>query len=511
VDPDESVLGLMAVHLLRGEAFPIFFYGQRYGLSTIEVFASAAGFIPWGVSAVSLKAAMLLLWILGWAFFFLSVQAFGGARAAWIGGGLLILCPAWAAWSLKARGGYLTAFCLFNLGLWLVARRRDELRRPWPFWLSMGTLGGFLFLSHRLWLMTFLPFALLRWRRGQWPMALAGGAVGAAWAFAVGRLGRREGSDFWSPHWLDQSDVAEGLLRLPFRLWELWTGAFYLWHAADVSLAGALAGLVWAVAFLGVLAVSLVRLGGRPPFGPPAAAVLAMAIPAALSLLSSPTLFMVRYLLPAAVPFVLAVSLASGKALKAGRPRAIACGWGLVLLGLAGAAGLAEVARHGLTDVTLPPGASDGQALERLTRELQARRLAHVYSLDAFLQWKLMFASEGRIEARWVDPGDRYPPIPRSVDRARAAEEPVALIGRLEDVARLRAAQRGLGDPLGELIPVEGLYFILPSPSVDLLRALGFILNNEGSRSVLDEGSPSALDVPITRADSPPAFKERGS
>ena len=36
LDGDECILGLMAKHLAQGREFPIFFYGQRYGLAVIE-------------------------------------------------------------------------------------------------------------------------------------------------------------------------------------------------------------------------------------------------------------------------------------------------------------------------------------------------------------------------------------------------------------------------------------------------------------------------------------------
>ena len=38
LDGDESIVGLMAKHLYDGKAFPLYFYGQRYGLSPVEEF-----------------------------------------------------------------------------------------------------------------------------------------------------------------------------------------------------------------------------------------------------------------------------------------------------------------------------------------------------------------------------------------------------------------------------------------------------------------------------------------
>src|SRR3954471_22632509 len=62
VDGDECVLGLMARHVAQGREFPIFFYGQDYGLSIVEAPIAAASFFMFGVGAIPLKLAMLAVW-----------------------------------------------------------------------------------------------------------------------------------------------------------------------------------------------------------------------------------------------------------------------------------------------------------------------------------------------------------------------------------------------------------------------------------------------------------------
>jgi hypothetical protein len=41
LDGDECILGLMAKHVAAGKEFPVFFYGQNYGLASIEAAAGA--------------------------------------------------------------------------------------------------------------------------------------------------------------------------------------------------------------------------------------------------------------------------------------------------------------------------------------------------------------------------------------------------------------------------------------------------------------------------------------
>jgi hypothetical protein len=52
LEGDECVLGLMGMHLARRREFPIFFYGQTYGLSVVEAPAAALSFAIAGVGPV---------------------------------------------------------------------------------------------------------------------------------------------------------------------------------------------------------------------------------------------------------------------------------------------------------------------------------------------------------------------------------------------------------------------------------------------------------------------------
>src|SRR6476620_10679616 len=72
LEGDECILGLMGMHLAQGREFPIFFYGQKYGLSIVEAPAAALSFTLFGTGAVPLKIAILSVWIAGLAFYFLA-------------------------------------------------------------------------------------------------------------------------------------------------------------------------------------------------------------------------------------------------------------------------------------------------------------------------------------------------------------------------------------------------------------------------------------------------------
>src|SRR5207302_9223890 len=125
-DGDESVRGLMGRHAMRGE-FPLFFWGQRYGLSTVEALAAAASGALFGTGALPLKAAMLGLWTIGVLFLFLALAGVVGARRSFWITAVFIVSPAWAVWSMKARGGYLTAFAATSMLLWVLVRSREQI------------------------------------------------------------------------------------------------------------------------------------------------------------------------------------------------------------------------------------------------------------------------------------------------------------------------------------------------------------------------------------------------
>ncbi|HEY3244994.1 MAG TPA: hypothetical protein VGM03_16760, partial [Phycisphaerae bacterium] len=157
-DGDECILGLMAKHLAEGRQLPVFFVGQRYGLSLVEAGFAAAAFRMFGVSPVVLKLAMLPLWALGWVFMVLSVRRWGGERAALIAGVVLLFCPAWAEWSMKARGGYITAFVVAHLCIWLIARMHMDAHVRWTWGTVVGACLAVIAFAQPFWLIGVLPF-----------------------------------------------------------------------------------------------------------------------------------------------------------------------------------------------------------------------------------------------------------------------------------------------------------------------------------------------------------------
>ncbi len=106
LDGDEAVLGLMAKHFFEGKEIPVFFYGQNYGFSFVEVLFISLAYVIGGFSAVSVKVSMLFLWLAGVIFYYLALDQLA-IKKGWNGTVYIVLLflfsPAWAVWSMKAE------------------------------------------------------------------------------------------------------------------------------------------------------------------------------------------------------------------------------------------------------------------------------------------------------------------------------------------------------------------------------------------------------------------------
>jgi len=192
VDSDQSVAGIMARHILRGER-PIFFYGQSYN-GALEAYLTAVVFRLLGPDDLTLRLVHTLFSVA------LVAQLYGLARrlyAPWVAvaAGLWLAVPApmlvW--WGTAAGASYIEA-AVWGTGLFLIATRRWWLERPRPYDLpALGLLAGLGVWAHPMIAYYLLALALaalpLAWRRRArfiralpwrvWPVA-AGFALGAA-------------------------------------------------------------------------------------------------------------------------------------------------------------------------------------------------------------------------------------------------------------------------------------------------------------------------------------------
>ncbi|MGW0502658.1 hypothetical protein [Micromonospora sp. NPDC003241] len=187
---DEATMGLAALHISRGEDFPVFFYGQSY-MGTIEAYVAAPMFWLFGPSTVALRLPTLLFYLVFVVGMFALSRLIVGPWPAVVTIAVLALGSDRVIKNqLIAAGGYpeispgavwlILLAALLGLGM---LRPRRWILTLW------GAVAGLLFWTHWL-ILPYLAaaaavlFLALRRSRGQgrgWPAwVLLGFIVGAA-------------------------------------------------------------------------------------------------------------------------------------------------------------------------------------------------------------------------------------------------------------------------------------------------------------------------------------------
>ena len=475
LDGDESILGLMAKHGGEGRGWPVFFYGQAYGLSIVEAGAGALLFALLGVSDLALRIAMLALWSGGWIGFFLTLRRLDETRASTALAALLLLCPAWGTWSLLARGGYVTAFLLTHLLLWaLVALRHERDARPSAL-LGMGAGLALLALAQPIWLLAFAPFlARLVWnhRRPYHLGLLAAGALLTLGAVTLASAGAHSAA--WSPDLFRDRDVLAALARLPGRAAVVLGGSYFYGQRADTGWLTSLAVATWGAALLFALLRPLWSAWRRESAPLQAACGASIALVLAFSLVVDVDDFQFRYLLPVASVLVLSICIELGRAWGSTHRRRIVAGAAALLLGTTGLGAILEQGERGRFGLHAPGPTSLRADTDALLATLASNGVKHVYCLHPTFQWNLAFYSGERVTARWLDPVDRLPELPRSVDRALRDGKNVAIVGWSRQIGWLRQRLERAGITEVELRRAGHRLFWIPDPSPALIRAAGF-------------------------------------
>jgi hypothetical protein len=475
LDGDECTLGLMAKHLAQGREFPIFFYGQHYGFSLVEVAAGALGFVMFGTGALLLKLSMLALWTMGVLFLFMAQsRLLGPGRSFWISS-VLILNPAWAVWSMKARGGYLTSFTATAALLWLLMadRERPTVVRA----VIAGALISVIYLAQPLWLPGVLPIlgvALVSRRRLQWGLSCL--AVVAASIVLVRT---------WGGPPLGNSDLIGSLRGVAQQIYLNLTGAYYLWWALDPpGPATHILAFVWCGMLPAAVLLQLYRLLTRQY-----CLWSHLLFVSVCSTLVSEWVLLgwrdARYLLPLSALLVLLAGIELvdlvDRRILANR---VVAGLTLAVL-LLGGLSMGEFREFSYLWKNPPGGLTEARRIRRIVGYLKERGVKHVFSMNGLLEWQLMFYSDEALLARYAAWADRYPAYVSAVDGALANGEPVAVVGYTDGsgapgcqaIPICSGGIEGMVPNPRQIYTVDGKYFVYAGASKELLRKLGFRLS----------------------------------
>jgi hypothetical protein len=482
VDGDEATVGLMAKHFAQGKEVPAFFYGQHYGLSTVEAAFDAVSFRLFGTGDVSLKSGILALWTTGVLFLFLALAARAGRkRAFWIAA-VLVLTPAWAVWSMKARGGYLASFAATGVFAWMLTL--TERRRSLAWWVVAGALTALIELSQPLWLPGLLPFvaaALIASRR--WACVVAYVAVATAGVLLIKHVAA-VGPVSWDGPSIGNPALIASLPEIAHQIFVNLTGSYYLWwEVAPPGHATTALAYLWCLALPGAALVQIYRLITRRYHL--LSHLLFVSVCGTLIaewlLLSARD---ARYLLPISVPVVVlgaidAIDLVEARVV----PR-----WSLVAatiaLLLTGGVAMREFSAFSFLWKNPPGSLSEKARLDTVIGNLRAHGVTRAFVMNGLLNYQIMFYSDEQVLARWTDSAGRYPAYGAAVDAALARGDRVAVVGYLptSGVPGCEGSdycnggiEKLVPDP-SAIITVDGRYFVYLNARRELLAKLGFQL-----------------------------------
>ena len=466
-DGDEAVVGLMTQFLVGEGEFPGFFWGQCYGIATIESLAASLPFLIAGSTGGGLKWAALLVFTFGWLAWSVAAERIMGRTGGRIAAILLAAMPAWFAFSMKAWGGWVTAFLTTGLVLAMLAPRARPSRVP--AWISLGIAGS---LTAVTWFAQPLMAAALG------PILLAREIRPRGWkkwcAFAIPAivvaLLLKSAADcsqaHWQPRLFGEVDLGASAPKVLRGLFVMAHGSHFMNTTFPASAICRATGAIFLV--LGAVACGLAIVRAlRTRFYPlDAACACSILIVTLIALFMNPGSFMFRYLLPAAAPVAWVIASRGARL-----PRFAVTGVFAVcaMLSVPSAWTMRNVSFSGWT-------AEEERAVRAVVQTLHARGIHHVLVTHPTLQWNLMFESKGVIAARWFKAQERRPELSSKVNRALVSGERVALIAqRPEQDLILRVMRQLRPEQTRDFTAVGPLIILGPIDSADA-AALGFEL-----------------------------------
>ncbi|PYR88698.1 MAG: hypothetical protein DMF84_27450 [Acidobacteria bacterium] len=471
LEGDECILGLMAMHLAGGHEFPVFFYGQKYGLSIVEAPAAALNFVIFGVGALPLKLAMLGIWIVGILFYFLAFSSvLGATRSFWITL-VLILMPAWAASSMKALSGYITAFSATAVAFYLITRNDNLRSTPWLF---AGGVSAIIYFSQPLWLPGLLPivlFFLFSSRRLSFWFFYLSGIVGVILAITLIKASWLAGAvESWTAPGAGNPHLLGSFPRLLNQTYVNLTGSYSVGFAVHPGPVTAIVAYLWLAMLAVVVLLQIYRLVTRK-YLLWSHLLFASVL---LTLLANWVLLDrrdARYMLALNVPLVFMTGVELFDLADRYRLSTRRCVSAIVLVLALEAVSMNEFAQLTYMWWTNPSsGPSEARTMEKVIDNMRARGVTRAFAMNPLLQWQITFYSRESVIVRWKDNIDRYPAYISEVDRALEHGETVAVVGYVRYTGGL---ERMVPDPRS-IIDVDGKYFVYIGAEKELLRKAGF-------------------------------------
>ncbi len=416
LDGDEALMGLMSIHQLELGETPWFFWGQRYGFSLIEVSTISLFHQIVGYSDLAVKTGMLFLWLVALSGLFMFLKEKISARWAFALVLLFALHPVWFYWSLKARGGYLTALASSGWLFYLAAKPSIP---SWIRGLGIGVLMALIYHAMKLWFPSSLLFvvALLYQQNRKIPL-FSIALVGFASSFSLMYYLSLGNPDYWNPTVLDPSLWQNNLSLAKHRLQQFFEGNYYLGDIHPVKNWTYIAWLSvkWLLVASFILAVLQWKerkdklahmLYFAAAFGPLAILIFTNAF------------FSPRYLLPAPFFLFFWCALQWNRLRYTGLLKAIGIAASLIFL--AGSWQLTQ------TDYFQKRVQERSDKIE-LSQKLVDEGYRHIFCNTPETHWQLMYYSQEKLICTGIYPHDRFQAFPNAVREAYQAGKPVPVL-----------------------------------------------------------------------------------
>ena len=471
LDGDECILGLMAKHVSEGREFPIFFYGQAYGLAVVEAPAAALSFLIFGVGVLPLKVAILAIWLAGIVFYFLAFARPLGYTRSFCVTLLLLLMPAWAVSSMKAWSGYVTGFTTLAILLYVVTRGNAPRALSW---LVAGWLTSVIYFAQPLYLPGAIPivaYFLLSPRR---PAPVLLYVAGIVTMFVFIKLLPTSGVTTWTPPAPGNPAWLTSLPDVLAQTYTNLTGSYFLRTPVEPEPVTTFAASLWAVLLAAAVPLQLYRLASRR--------YLLWSHLLFVSVVSTLLVNWLlldardgRYLLPLNAPLAFLAGVEFfDLAERVSLPRRLGVACLIAVLAVQGIA-MNEFARF--TYMWWRNDRHDMSEVERLDAvidRLKANGVRYAVSTNALLQWQIMFYSREAIISRWTSPRDRYPPYISAVDKAVNEGQPIGVVGY---VGYTGGFERLVPDPHA-IVEIDNRYFVYVGAGKALLEKARFRFTN---------------------------------
>ncbi len=420
LDGDESIVGLMAKHLYDGQEVPLYFYGQRYGFSLVEEFFILPFYAVMGMTGLAVKLAMLSLWTMGVVFTYktlLRLNKTGGILPLLLTL-LLIVCPAWTEWSMKARGGYLTAFTLSAILVYLLTNEERKLK-PTTYML-VGLLIAVLYESMPLWVP--LPAMLLVYRLVKdFSIAkLLSVIVTITLPLVLLVIHKQSLYEFHKPDPnLPIAEWWQNIARIPSFLYVSLHG----FHSYYTELQPTWFQKIFAVSFIALMIVAMVRgfiVLIKEKQRDWRILLLFLSILVSLFVTIITPFPNYRFMLPVTVEVLLLMQILWHSTKTYLMPIAV-----LIPIGIASLFTFRQMKFTALTEKNILQ-ASD---------YLQQQQIKYVYSLHMYLAWQMNFYSQGKVLCRDVAPVGRVPAMFTEIDNALKSGKKTAVAEVQKDFA----------------------------------------------------------------------------